>query len=303
MATTPGTLTNDNYIQPISGVGLQGIDFSRPLTFGPVNDASKLGKPGRKALSDIKGVTLGIQRYLPSIFNTIARVQTQQAPALTESQLKLLQQYGPGFANAEADMSAIGARRFAETQADILKNQAPGIAESNLELLKQSDPEFLKVRGALGEQSEKLLRSINPDGLTENEIANQERTQNRNNIFNGTANTGSPTAAIQSALSFDDRLSAKKNQLNSVLSSVGSFLPNFRSGIAERSAATATGSGGQNAGFENFASSTGQGLGVTSGLSNNMFSQGANLAANARNIEANKIPGWQQVMGALPDYS
>lgn len=302
MASTPTSnaaiqsLVN-SYTQPESGKDLEGLKY-KPLTFGPKNDIGRLGKSGRKAVSDLAGVTLGINRYLPSIFNTIAQAQTQQAPAITESQLKLLQQYGPQFTEAESAMSSLGAKRAAESQLDIQKTITPELMARNQELARQADPEFYKTRANVSGAAEDLINSINPNGLTEGEMTLAERSQNRTNIGQGTQNTGSPSAGIKSALGFDNRLSAKRDQLNSVLGNIGSFMPNMKSGIFEGSSAQAGGAGGQQSGFENFQSASSGSQNTASGIASNMMGQGGMLAANARNIQANKTPAWQQMIGA-----
>jgi len=304
-ATPPPPPINYKYKQPPSGKNLAGITYRGTKLAKKINTNS-LGKSGQKAYGDIKAVGAAFQNFLPGIFNSLAKVQTQQAPALTEHQLRMLKQFGPGFAAAEGDMANIGTMKSAQGQLDINKRILPELTAFNLGLSQEVDPEYYKTRSNVSGAAENLINSINPNGLTEGEMTLAERSQNRTNIGQGTQSTGSPSAGIKSALGFDNRLSAKRDQLNSVLGNVGSFMPNLKSGIFEGSSAQVNKNQGSGAGLGNFNNSTANSNSNASNLGGNLLNQAGAAVMNRTNIEANKVPQWQQtlgaVSGAIPDY-
>jgi len=128
------------------------------------------------------------QNFLPAL--TLANNKANAATALsdTQTQLDLLKQFGADYANQNVGLNRI---------------EQLGQGETNLqlqELQKLADPEFFKLRELIGQKSAELLGGMDPNKLTEGEIANVERIGNRNNIGQGTAGTGSPLASLKMPL-------------------------------------------------------------------------------------------------------
>ncbi len=225
------------------------------------------------------------QNFLPAL--TLANNKANAATALsdTQTQLDLLKQFGADYANQNVGLNRI---------------EQLGQGETNLqlqELQKLADPEFFKLRELIGQKSAELLGGMDPNKLTEGEIANVERIGNRNNIGQGTAGTGSPLASIKNALRFDDRLSAKKNSLAQTLSAIGNIAPNLKSGTFNNMTGGNSG-GGQSQGQIGGAFSGAN----NSNLAGNLMNQNtSNMQATAA-INANKVAPWEKVAGAIPDY-
>lgn len=264
------------------------------------------GKIGKKIYGDIAGFSRGIQQFLPSILNTLYRAQIEQAPALTENQLRMLQHYGPQFTRQEADLSRLARESEARTDIDLLNQYGPSQIAARLNLARQADPEFFNLREGIGRRGSELLEGQDPNSLTEAEIANVERTSNRNNINSGTAFSGSPTSTVKSALMYDDRLQQKRSNLNNTLGNLGSVLPGTRSGIFnESSTQQAQGQFGRNLGQSNFQSSTQGAQGSAGSLASNLLGQGSSLAGGVRNYDLGirGLPSdFERIAGALPDY-
>lgn len=229
-------------------------------------------------------LAISLQNFLPSVTLATNKANAATAKAGAESQLDLLKQFGADYANQNVGLNRI---------------EQLGQGQTNLqvqELQKLADPEFFKLRELIGQKGAELLSGIDPNKLTEGEIANVERIGNRNNIGQGTAGTGSPLAAIKNALRFDDRLTAKKNSLANTLTAIGNIAPNLKSGSFNN--LTGGGGGGQ---------ATGQLGGVfnnanTSGTVSNLMNQNTSNMQSTAAINANKVAPWEKVAGAIPDY-
>ncbi len=159
-----------------------------------------------------------------------------------------------------------------------------------------ADPEFFNIRDAIGKSATALIAGQDPNKLTGSEIANTERATNRSNIGRGLEGSGSNTAAVSSALTFDNKLQQKRNNLLNTLTNIGNFSPNLKSGAFNYAAAT--GQGAQANATNAFNQSSGQ----TSQLGGQLLGQAGQIQQQRVDVQANKIPGWQRVVSSLPDY-
>jgi hypothetical protein len=296
----PGFLNNNNNNTP-------GIPPNAELQAAfnpaqPISDtsAARLRAKG-KGYRAIRQTALGVQDFLPSILQALTQAQTQQAPQLAQSELDLYKLLGPEYTRINSELNAQGQGAQAATDLGLLKGVGKDVTQQTLELQKLADPEFYALREALGAGANKLLGGINPNELSGAEIANIERTQNRSNIAAGTANTGSPLGAIKNAMTFGDKLASKQSTFAQTLNNIGNLAPNLKSGAFNYSAATGqagAGTGQQQLGG-NFNTTTQQ----ANTLASNLLGQSGGLVGNERNIQANKIPNYERVLSALPDYS
>jgi len=189
------------------------------------------GKHQRRAFASVLGSAQATQRTLPGLMNTLYNASVQNAPILAQGQLDILRGFGMPFAQAQNEIDTYNQRQTSQRDLDIARTTGRQMTEEQLQQAKIADPEFYKGREEYTNRMLELLKQFDPSGaLTEGEIANVERTQNRNNINRGVANSGSNTAAIGNALGFDDRLMQKRDQLNSILSGFGGTLPGLRTG-------------------------------------------------------------------------
>jgi len=250
-----------------------------------------------RTVSQLRGIGRGVQDTLPGLLNSIYRGMLVQAPAVTENDLELLQQLGPQFAGAEGAMERVGRQGEIDTDLALLRGGGREITEETLNQMMMADPQFFALREALSGKYGDLLSGMDPNKLTGAELTNAERAINRSNIGQGTANTGSNTAALKGALQFDDRLQKKRMNLNSILSSLGSIIPGLRSGAFNYG--TATGQIGRETGKDMFAGALSGPKDIISNVAQNAFGQGGGIAQNIAQIRANKIPQWQQTLGAV----
>lgn len=260
------------------------------ITYGSNQTASRTA-------GQLRGVGRGVQDILPGLLNSIYRGMIVQAPAVTESDLALLQQLGPQFAGAEAAMERAGREGEVATDLSLLRGGGREITQETLNQMMLADPQFFALREALSGKYGDLLSGMDPNQLTGAELTNAERALNRSNIGAGTANTGSNTAALKGALQFDDRLQKKRMNLNTVLSNLGGVMPNLRSGAFNYG--TATGNIGRETGKDMFAGALTGPKDIIGNLAQNAFGQGGAIAQNVAQIRANRIPQWQQTLGAV----
>jgi len=189
------------------------------------------GKHQRRAFASVLGSAQATQRTLPGLMNTLYNSSVQNAPILAQGQLDILRGFGMPFAQAQNEIDAYNQQQTSARDLEIARTTGREMTQEQLNQAKIADPEFYRGREEYTNRMLELLKQFDPSGaLTEGEMANVERTQNRNNIGRGTSNSGSNTAAIANALGFDDRLMQKRDQLNSILSGFGGTLPGLRTG-------------------------------------------------------------------------
>lgn len=293
----PGTTANNpgTNIPSINFPNLNAVqvDPSPPagrITYGNNKNASR-------TVGQLHGVGRGVQDVLPGILNSVYRGQIVQAPAVTQSDLGLLQNLGPQFAQAQTNMENIGRSGEISSDLSLLQNQGRDITAEIQAQDETTNPEYYQSRAAIGEKGRQLLSGMDPNQLTSAELTNAERSANRMNIGQGTANTGSNTAALKGALQFDDRLQKKRSMLSGVLSNLGNILPNMKTNNFNYSAAT--GQLGRGAGQQQFQSSLQNPQSLAANLASNAFGQGGSMSMNNANIQHSEIPQWQQTLGAV----
>lgn len=274
---------------------LTGAQFSPSPAVGRIGTGGN--KTASRTLGQLRGVGRGVQDILPGLLNSIYRGMLVQSPEVTEGNLKLLQMLGPLFAQAEGGMERIGREGEAQTDLSLLRGSGKDITAETLARMKESDPEFFALRESLAGKYGDLLSGMDPNQLTGAELTNAERSLNRSNIGEGTANTGSNSAALKGALQFDDRLQKKRMNLNSVLTGLSSSLPSLRSGAFNYG--TATGQIGRDTGKSQFNSSLQGPQQIVSNLASNAFGQGGGIAQNVAQIQHSEIPSWQNTLGAI----
>jgi len=254
------------------------------------------GKVGR----GIKNVSTGAAALLPYILQSVLLGGQGQASGLTQSNLDLLLKYAPQFASAENASNRVGQEGQAATDSALLGGVGKDITSKTLGLQQLADPEFFGLRSQIGEKGGALLEGQDPNKLTGAELANVERGQNRSNINSGLANSGSPTGAISSAMTFGKALDSKRNNLMNTLTNLGTIAPNLKSGAFNYAAAT--GASGAGAGQNLFQNSINTAQNTASTLGSNLLGQAGNIQQQRVDINANKVAPWEKVVGALPDY-
>lgn len=258
-----------------------------------------VGRGGRP-YREITGIGRGVRDTLPALYGSAIQNAITGAPYLAQSNLDLLLNYLPQLAAAESAANREGQAAQARTSADVIAGPGQDIVSGLKGLDIFADPEYYAQREAAGGKTLDLLRGLNPNELSGSEIANIERTANRTNVGTGTANTGSNITAIKNAQLFGQGLQNKQNQVANILSSVSSALPNYRSGLVNFGQVTGVGGAGAGQNFLPNSQQTAQGA---FGLTSNLLGANTDITTNERNISANRVPGWQQVIGSLPDYS
>ena len=82
---------------------------------------------------------LGAQDFLPAITNSVTNAQIANAPRLAESQLALMQQFGPQIAAAESATNAAAQGGQATTDANLLATTGKDITSRTLDLQRIAD--------------------------------------------------------------------------------------------------------------------------------------------------------------------
>ena len=241
-----------------------------------------------------------VQDSVPAINRALAKSAAETAPIIAGANLDILRNLGPEFVNQTIALNRLGQEGQAATDLSLLQGTGRDITEETLNLQKLADPEFFKLRELLGSKGAELLAGQDPNKLTEAELANVERGANRSNIGRGLDSTGSPIGAVGNALMFDDRLNKKRNTLLNTLTNIGTFAPNLRTGAFNYGAATGQAGAGQ--GQQQLGQFANAGQATASNLAGNVQNTGTQLNVTRSQINADRIPGYERVLGALPDY-
>lgn len=245
-------------------------------------------------------IAAAVQNFAPAIQRAIAQSTAETAPILAGANLDILKTLGPEFVNQTNALNRLGQEGQAATDLGLLQGTGRQITAETLAQQKLADPEFFRLRELLGSKADELLSGIDPNKLTEGELANVERGANRSNIGRGLAGSGSPIGAVSNALMFDDRLQKKKNTLLNTLTNIGTFAPNLRTGAFNYGAATGQAGAGQGQQQLGTFANVGQQTGAS--LAGGIQGTGTQLNVTRSQINADKIPGYERVLGALPDY-
>lgn len=254
-----------------------------PIKFNPDGSLAAIKAPqNSKTYRKAASLARSYQDFLPALTKAQAESNAVTSKADAVNQLELLKTLGPDFANQNVALDRIAQLGQAET----------GLKLVDFE--KLADPEFFKLRELIGQKGAELLGGQDPNQLTEQEIANLERIQNRNNIGQGTANTGSPLAVVKAGMVFGDRLESKRNTMSNTLSTLGAIAPNLRSSTFSTSGAVG-GAQNQIGGAFNRSSSANQ-------IGNQAYGQNAANMQMTQQINANKPSDLQQAAGLIPDY-
>lgn len=240
------------------------------------------------------------QDILPSLMATFYKSLNQQAPTQAQTQLDLLKNLGPQFAQQEAAINKIGQESKAQTDLGLLRGVGKDITTAQLDLAKLADPEFFGLRQKLGDKAGALLDAQDPTQLSGSELATIERGVNRNNVRRGVSDSGSTINTVRSGMLFGDALAAKQSRLGQTLNSIASFAPNLRSGAFNP--AMATGQSGSGTGMGEFSSASNSGTQLGANFASNVLGQSGAGGQTVAGKTRDNTKDYERIMGSLPDY-
>jgi hypothetical protein len=256
--------------------------------------------------------------FLPQYLTTIATnvpefeqrmlaaraLKAPQELALDES---LLAHFAPRFADVGADIRDVEAKRTAQTEADVLAGPGAELISRAQRLQQLVDPEFFVGRREAGQKYSDLLQTLDPSGLSGSEAAEVERNVNRLFEGRGLGSTPTSTSAIEAALQFGSRHSAKQSQIANILSQAPALLQASKSGVDVLQQATGRPSFGINPGLGAFNPSAGAGTGAGAlGLSQGLFGevgQNQRLSSQLSAAEKDWADYLSQVTGSVGNLS
>lgn len=289
---------------PLYGNRVLGGDPAAPTTQESTADQMQALIQNLPALTKVTG-----ENILPfeQAKQNASAVISPQENALA---LQLLQQYGPAINKVGTDIQ--GQNQIAGVQNDtgaINAANKSGLVTGALDLQKQADPEYYANRALIANQQAQTAKNMGTGALTPTELEQITRGVNRTNVGMGTANIGSPTAAIANAQTFGAAGTAKMNSISNALANTANSLGNFKSGFDPFQVATGR-SAFNNMGAQQFAGPS-QGLGqATQSMSNNLLDQAGQNQRAAMSVNANRRDSLDRVMqtgtgiaGSMPNYS
>lgn len=269
-----------------------------PNLFNP--DGSLISPRSNKIYKKGARIAAAVQDFAPAITRALAQSTAETAPIIAGANLDILRNLGPEFVNQTTALNRLGQEGQAATDLSMLRGAGRDITQETLNLQELADPEFFQLRRLLGEKGAALLEGQDPNKLTEAELANVERSANRSNIGRGLESSGSPIAGVGNALMFDDRLQKKRNTLLNTLTNIGTFAPNLRTSAFNYGAATGQAGAGQ--GQQQLGQFANQGQQIGASLAGGIQGTGTQLNTTRSMVNADRIPGYERIIGALPDY-
>jgi len=276
---------------PLSGY-FQGLD-----TGGDTLNEPKAYKPS-KTETDLKTVTRGLIRNLPSLLSTMnAQILPNELAQLQSSSL-----VSPYYAQMQRDIQGQNAMAAAQSDKDILLGPGADVISIADKLQRQIDPEYYSTRTNTSNAIGELMKP----GLTGGERSEVERSLNKANLQAGTHNVPTNTSTVANAMTYGG---AARDRLSSAVNQATQFLPLAKSGVDVLQQGIKSPSSVSGA-FSNVRQNSGQDV---IGAGNNIFGstnsnagQLSNTAlSNQGQLKIAKLgqpAGWEKIAGAIPDY-
>lgn len=184
-----------------------------------------------------------LQAAMPGLFSSInsqilpteqAKLAAQQATAPGQAALntQITREYAPQLAAVENQISRD--RKLSDAQGDLGVVRGPGkeLATEATNLASTViDPEFFKVRSAVGNKQTELANSFDVNGLSGGERAEVERSLNADAARTGNLGRSEGINTVNNAMHYGSALNNKRAQIGNVLSQTAATAPALRSGI------------------------------------------------------------------------
>lgn len=153
-------------------------------------------------------------KYLPQLTSLLNSSSVDsakaQTPGLNALGVQQLQQYGVPYAKAGNAITAENAQAGADINRTLLTGTGAANARTASALDKEINPTLYNAR----DKSNKLLESINLNGLSGGERAEVERALGKSQTATGNLGLDNATNAVSNAMSYGDRLAQKRQELN-----------------------------------------------------------------------------------------
>lgn len=167
--------------------------------------------PGGAQQSGVANQQEVLDTYFKNIPGFLNVVQNPQQTKETNQQaLSNLQQFGVPMAQAGNAITAANA----QSGADINKSLLTGTGAENARTAAALDREINPTAQLARTRSADLMNSINLNGLSGGERAEVERSLNKSNTATGNLGLDNATNAVKNAMSFGDRMTQKRQELN-----------------------------------------------------------------------------------------
>lgn len=250
-----------------------------------------------------------LEAYRTGLPGLMATVNSQMLPNEL-AQLASAQAVSPAYSKLQADIYDTVGRQLNKTGTDIANQNQMNSAQNDLrvaqtvggDLLKQSvenqriaDPEWYKNRALLGDSLSSMLGA--GGNLTEGEMAQIERGNNRMNYNSGNSLGNSASIAARGAMQFGN---ASTNKFMQGLQMATQALPTLKSGMDANLIATGK-LGTPNSGDSKFTGAKqSAGEGVQS-YANNLLGQIGSVQNSAINANAQRRSGLDKSLGFATD--
>ena len=245
-----------------------------------MGDVFKGDERAPSAQESTQRILQSLTQYLPGL--TQAYDQTLLPTARAE--LGAAQATSPQLAQLQNEIGRQNALYSAGTDLGVLQGPGRALVNQGLALQQSVDPEYYQTRALAGQKIGDLLNSINLNGLSGSERAEVERSVNRSNQNNGSADVGSNIKTVENAAQFGSALQNKRNALGQAIQQATQFLPTSKSGVDVFQ--QATGRPSTSAGPQSTQGSQ-AGMGLTQGLlgaASQAQNTGTNVNANRRTV-------------------
>lgn len=169
-----------------------------------------------------KLVETAIAQYGP-IARTKAAVDTEVSPKYAESNVKLLEQFGPRAAEAAAAAEKVATQRASERELGLATGTGRDLVKAADELQRTVDPEFYALRENVAKGLQRFMGEVGPDA-TEGELEEARRGL-------GLVRSGSAIDTLSNVLTFGNRRRQRALEFGSALGAVTAQLPAIRSNL------------------------------------------------------------------------
>lgn len=272
------------------------------------------GDPAAPSVQETTGEQMqALINHLPTMTRVVgenilpfeqARVSAAQTIAPQEAALQtaIYRQYGPILNQignqiaAQNQLAAVSSDSAALNAA----NQS-GLISNALALQRQANPEYYAGRTAIGNANTNFVNNLGDGSLTPTQTEEAIRAINRSSVAGGLANSGSPTAALKSAMNFGDRMQQNRSLVSQALSNAASVNSALKDSFDPF--LVATGRTSQNTGDQRL-SGPNTNLGqTTANTANNMFADFGQTARQRNEINSKRRDSLDRTLQTIQGVS
>lgn len=174
------------------------------------------GKAPQTAQESTDEMLKAYATHIPSLLQATASQNTNLAQADLDAAKSVAAGYN--------DLNLQNTNQQNANAASVLGGSGADVVKAAKALDDSINPEYAKIRSKAATQTSNLLDSINLNGLSGGERAAVERSLGQSATATGNLGLDNATNAVANAMSYGDRMSQKRSELNNIVAGAANFM-------------------------------------------------------------------------------